>query len=71
LAGDELEHAGEEIGELLSEAAGTVAGVRAPEDVSAVARQEFVEAILRNGLAEWGVAGHHDEQDDADGEKVD
>jgi len=45
--------------------------VRAPEHISSVSRDEFVEAILGNGLTEWWVAGHHNEKNDTNSEEVD
>lgn len=71
LARDQLEHAGEQIAEFLVEATLAVTRVRAPENVRTVSRDELVEAILGYSLAERRMSGHHDEQNDTDGEEID
>lgn len=70
LAGNELEHTGQERNKLFREASLLVAGMRSPEYISAVSRDEFIKTITRSSLGEWRVAGNHNEQDDTHSEEV-
>lgn len=70
LAGNYLEHACQERNKLFREASLFVTGMRSPEDISAVSRDEFIKAIIGNSLGEWRMAGNHDEQDYTNSKEV-
>ena len=72
LVGVEVEHRGDQVLELLiEEALGLAVGVRGPELLAAVRRDQLVVRVLQIGHVEGRVASVEHEKDDAEGEEID